>query len=249
MVSIFQEGSLTTVSGNMGSGKSDFSNMLSYLALKQGYHILSNIHLDYDNSVKELIKFESEFLNSEDIKNLLTGIRLVKNHKSIDDMLKRYHVIHNDIEFLCEVIKHKKNILILDETNLFYTSKRALTNDAVLFEMFISTIRKFYCSMILVIQRYGNFPPMARELSFCNISKITIKEGLFEIYPVGKCFTVVNIPKSPIRFETHSFSGFDFLLDWYKLISDIKNLSDNEVLSFLKKHAKTNFIQYMYYEK
>lgn len=248
MVSIYNEGSLTTISGNMGSGKSDFSNLLSYIALKKGYHILSNIHLDVKNTIAELIVFESK-LNSDDKLNLGLALKKVEHHKEINDMIKRYHVVHNDIEFLTEVIKHDKNVLILDETNLFYTSKRALTNDAILFEMFISAIRKFYCSMILVIQRYGNFPPMARELSFCNISKVTLKESLFEIYPVGKCFTVVNIPKSPIRFETHSFSGFDFLLDWYKLISDIKNLSDNEVLSFLKKHAKTNFVKYMYLDK
>lgn len=247
---MFNEGNLTTISGTMGSGKTDFSLLLMYIALKQGYHVLSNTKLDMKKTIIAIAKFEQKNLKSESTScNLLSGLKAFKNPKKITKLLNNYHVIHNDIEFLKEVIKHKKNILLLDETNLFTTSKRANTFDAVLFELIISCIRKFYSSMILIIQRYNNFLPLIRELSFCNMNKVVKKEAIIELYPINKVVTVVNIPKSPICFETHSFAGFDFLLDWYKLVSALKNLSDTDTLKFLKKQAKTNFAEFMRYDE
>lgn len=247
MVSIFDEGSLTTVSGIMGGGKSDFTNLLCCLALRQDIHIISNLELDVERTVAELEVFLKRYegdgkLNIKD---------LTKDVHRICRMLKNYHIVHNDIEFLKEIVKNSKGIeyhgfvLVLDETNLFSTSKQAMKPDAIMFEMFMSAIRKFYCSMILVIQRYSNFLPFIRELSFCNISKVTKTEALFEVYPVNKVFTVVNIPKSPIRFYTHGFSGFEFRLNWFKLINDLKDLPDQDVLKFLRKHAKSDFYTYL----
>jgi len=247
---MFDEGNLTTISGTMGSGKTDFSLLFMFIAMKQGFHVLSNTKLDMKKSIIEIAKFEQMNYKSDSVSsNLMSGLKLLKNPKKITKLLKNYHVVHNDIEFLKEVIKHKKNILLLDETNLFSTSKRATTFDAVLFELVISCIRKFYSSMILVIQRYNNFLPLIRELSFCNINKVVKKQAIIELYPINKVVTVINIPKSPICFETHSFAGFDFLLDWYKLVSELKNLTDTDTLKFLKKHAKTNFVQFMRYDE
>lgn len=248
-MTMFSEGNLTTISGTMGSGKTDFSLLLMYIAMKQGFHVLGNTKLDMKKTIIEIAKFEQKNYKSDSIpSNLLSGLKVLKNPVKITKLLKNYHVIHNDIEFLKEVIKHKKNILLLDETNLFSTSKRATTFDAVLFELVISCIRKFYSSMILIIQRYNNFLPLIRELSFCNINKVVKKQAIIELYPVNKVVTVVNIPKSPIIFETHSFAGFDFLLDWYKLVSELKNLTDKETLSFLRKQSKSNFAQFIRYE-
>jgi len=251
MVSIFDEGSLTTVSGVMGGGKSDFTNLLCFLALHQDVHIISNLELDIEKTIAEIEVFLTKMQGNGklNIKDLKSDI------KKITNMLKRYHIVHNDIEFLKEVIKERRNasnhgfVLILDEANLFSTSKRALNFDAILFEMFISAIRKFYCSMIVVIQRYSNFLPLIRELSFCNISKVTKTEALFEVYPINKVFTVVNIPKSPICFYTHGFSGFQFKLDWFRLINDLKDLPDVEVMDFLKKQAKNDFCNYIRFER
>lgn len=249
-MSMFGEGNLTTISGTMGSGKTDFSLLLMYIALKQGYYVLSNTKLDMKKCIIEIAKFEQKNHNSDSVSsNLLTGLKVFKNPKKITKLLKNYHVIHNDIEFLQEVIRHKKNILLLDETNLFSTSKRATTFDAVLFELVISCIRKFYSSMFLIIQRYNNFLPLIRELSFCNINKVVKKQAIIELYPINKVVTVVNIPKSPICFETHSFAGFDFLLDWYKLVSELKNLTDADTLKFLRKHAKSNFAEFIRYDE
>lgn len=249
-MSMFDEGNLTTISGTMGSGKTDFSLLLMYIALIQGYHVLSNTTLDMKKCIIEIAKFEQKNYKSDSVpSNLLSGLKILKNPKKITKLLKNYHVVHNDIEFLKEVIKHKKNILLLDETNLFSTSKRATTFDAVLFELVISCIRKFYSSMILIIQRYNNFLPLIRELSFCNINKVVKKQAIIELYPINKVVSVVNIPKSPICFETHSFAGFDFLLDWYKLVSELKNLTDTDTLKFLKKQAKTNFAEFIRYDE
>lgn len=249
-MSLFDEGNLTTISGTMGSGKTDFSLLIMYIAMKQGFHVLGNTKLDMKKTIIEIAKFEQKNYNSDNVSsNLLTGLKILKNPIKITKLLSNYHVVHNDVEFLKEVIKHRKNILLLDETNLFSTSKRATTFDAVLFELVISCIRKFYSSMILVIQRYNNFLPLIRELSFCNINKVVKKQAIIELYPINKVVTVVNIPKSPICFETHSFAGFDFLIDWYKLVSELKNLTDTETLKFLRKHAKTNFAQFIRYDE
>lgn len=248
-MSMFSEGNLTTISGTMGSGKTDFSLLLMFIALKQGYHVLSNTNLDLKRTIIDMTKYECRNYKSDGVSlNLTLGLKILKNPKKINKLLKNYHVVHNDIEFLKEVIKHKKNILLLDETNLFSTSKRATTFDAVLFELVISCIRKFYSSMFLIIQRYNNFLPLIRELSFCNINKVVKKQAIIELYPINKVVTVVNIPKSPICFETHSFAGFDFLLDWYKLVSELKNLTDTDTLKFLKKQAKMNFVEFMRYD-
>lgn len=248
-MSLFDEGNLTTISGTMGAGKTDFSLLLMYIAMKQGYHVLGNTKLDMKKSIIAITKFEQKNYKSKNVSaNLMLGLKLLKNPKKITKLLKNYHVVHNDVEFLKEVIKHKKNILLLDETNLFSTSKRAMVMDAVTFEMVISCIRKFYCSMIVVIQRYNNFLPLIRELSFCNINKVVKKQAIIELYPINKVVTVVNIPKSPICFETHSFAGFDFLLSWQKLVSELKNLTDADTLKFLRKHAKINFAEFIYYE-
>jgi len=135
MVSIFDEGSLTTVSGVMGGGKSDFTNLLCFLALHQDMHILSNLELDVEKTVREMEVFIKTFQGDGklDIKSLKSDMKVIKR------MLQRYHIIHNDTEFLKEVIKERRTaenhgfVLILDEANLFSSSKRSLNFDAILF--------------------------------------------------------------------------------------------------------------------
>lgn len=244
MVSIFDEGLLTTVSAPPGMGKTDFVQLLCYLALRHGYDVLSNIQLDMIGSITEIIVFENKMKNDGNF-TLGDGLKELKKSSEVIKLLKHYHLVRNDLEFLNEAIKYKKSVLILDEVNLFSTSKRGMSPDTIMFEMFISAIRKFYCSLIFVIQRYKNFLPMIRELSFCNITKITKQEAMFELYPINKVFTIINIPKSPLRFQTHGFSGWDFVIDWFKLFSDIKNLEDAKVISFLKKESQNGFVKYI----
>lgn len=232
-MSFYDEGNLTTISGTMGVGKTDYAFLLSYVAMRQGVTVLGNMQLDVEKSIVGIAKLE--------------GLNVIRDRKKILKFLNNYIVIHNDIELLKECIKHKKNLLVLDEANLFSTSKRAMTIDAITFELIISCIRKFYCSLILIIQRYANFLPMIRELSFLNISKVSKPVAIFEVFPINKVVTLENICKSPICFQTHSFSGFDFLLNWYRLVSDLKNLSDEEALKFLKKHSRNNFTNYINY--
>lgn len=233
MSTFFEEGNLVTISAAMGCGKTDFSLLLTYIAMKQGCRVLGNIELDVEKSIVAIARFEN--------------LNVIHDRKKIIKFLSNYVIIHNDVELLKECIKHKKNLIILDEANLFSTSKRAMTIDAVTFELIISCIRKFYASMILVIQRYANFLPMVRELSFLNISKVSKPVAILEIFPINKVATLENIPKSPICFQTHGFSGMDFLINWYRLVSDLKNLSDEEALKFLRKHARNNFLNYLNY--
>jgi len=129
--------------------------------------------------------------------------------------------------------------LILDEANLFQSSKRATQDSAHFLEQLTSIIGHFKTSMIYVIQRRKNLLPFLRELSICEIEKLSKKVAFMKFK--GLVFNLKNIPSCRVLgvdYQRESFASWKFETDLEEINHYIASnqMEYEDLIKFLDYH-------------
>lgn len=200
----YTEGFLTSLLGDKGAGKTDFSLLLSEIAIEVGD------------------------------RKIMTNIMCLEN--------KNIKIVNNDVDYLKWFLKFRKNILfVLDETGVFANSKEAMSYIPRQLEKFILMMRHFRTAVIFINQREYSTLPVVRDLSNAYIWKTSKKTCIWEYE--GRTIPVRNIRKTAIPFQTYSFAGFTFKLDWTILFNKLSSIDYTKAL-FKIKEIVSNEEQY-----
>ncbi len=159
----------------------------------------------------------------------------------------KYRPCYSDVQFFNRYLELGEDIFfVLDETNLFQSSKNAKGEQEKQLEMFVSLIRHFRASLVFIIQRRRNFMPMLREQSWYEFKKHEKK--VMEIYNIkGQSDSYTDIPPCEdfgVEFETYSFATFEFKLDLKDLVKDLAGKSTKQAKKELYRIAKDRYNTY-----
>lgn len=153
--------------------------------------------------IGNLLSYIGQILRKKD-QHILSNINIRKGLE--------YRHIASDRDYLTYRAELEGPItLILDEANLFQSSKRATQDSAHFLEQLTSIIGHFKTSMIYVIQRRKNLLPFLRELSVCEIEKLSKKVAYMKYK--GLIFTLKNIPSCRslgVEYQRESFASWKF---------------------------------------
>lgn len=228
---IQKEGIIASVSGVMGSGKTDFSLFLVELLLqsKTLFHIVTNIWLS-ENTLNE---------NSD----------LFYKDNMIDLLLQ-----------LCECAEMDGHTVVaMDETSLFFSRREPGKKSNIQFEKFLRLIRKYNCSIIFIEQVKDGLPGVALDLRTVVYHKTGKKKLFYSTISGQRNYNnyLSSIPRTILEFDTKHMGSFDLNIDLEALYEHVKGkknpikatrefigiIKENEskttegkVLEFIKNH-------------
>ena len=198
-----REGILATVSGVMGSGKTDFVLFVAEQLLKADkatFHVVTNIWLS-----PETLEANPTLHFRADMRSLL---------------LK-----------LCDCVEMSgHSVLAMDETAMFFSRREAYKKENIQFEKFIRLIRKYNSSMLLIDQMREGLPNAALELRTVVYHK-EAKKKLHYTSAMGERnynLYLKGIPRTSLGFDTKHMGYFDFNVNLEKLYEFIKG-RDNPI--------------------
>ena len=196
-----REGILATVSGVMGTGKTDFTLFIAEQLLKTEevtFHVVTNIWLDAETLTKNpALHFRA------DMRSLL---------------LK-----------LCECVQMSgHSVLAMDETAMFFSRREPNKKMNIQFEKFIRLIRKYSASMLLIDQMREGLPNAALELRTVVYHKEGKKKLHYSSNMGDRNYNLYlkGIPRTSLGFDTMHMGYFDFNVDLEKLYDYIKGRDD-----------------------
>lgn len=107
-----------------------------------------------------------------------------------------------------------KNIVILDESSIFGSGKRAMSKGNQNLEIFIDLIRKFRACVVFITPEYKNVMPKIRNNYEIWIDKKSHKIAYARLNSDrASPLKINNIPKTSIEFDTYNLAGFEFDID------------------------------------
>ena len=196
-----REGILATVSGAMGSGKTDFTLFVAEQLLKAEdvtFHVVTNIWL----TVKTLEEHPTLHYRS-DMRGLLLQ--------------------------LCDCVDMDgQAILAMDETAMFFSRREPGRKENIQFEKFIRLIRKYNASMLLIDQMQEGLPGAALDLRTVVYHKEGKKKLHYSSVMGDRSYNLYlkGVPRTALGFDTKHMGYFDFNVDLDKLYDSIKGRDD-----------------------
>lgn len=185
-------GRLIHISGNPGSGKTDFAMLLADYALKENFIIITNIKtkdailVRYGEEIrKEGVEYRS---------GLYKTIRM------------------SDLLYQC--IKHRKagkNVVVIwDEVSTFYNRQEAQRGTNIDMGKFLRLIRKFNANILFLEQIDDNLAGIANAMLVSKFIKETRKRVHYMTLPGEGQYNeyLESVPKASIDFDTGDFAGF-----------------------------------------
>lgn len=196
-----REGILATVSGTMGSGKTDFTLFVAEQLLKaedMTFHVVTNIWL-----TAETLEEHPTLHYRSDMRGLLLE--------------------------LCDCVDMDgQAVLALDETALFFSRREPGKKENIQFEKFIRLIRKYNASMLLIDQMQEGLPGAALDLRTVIYHKEGKKKLHYSSVMGDRSYNryLKGIPRTALGFDTKHMGYFDFNVDLEKLYDSIQGNDD-----------------------
>ena len=223
-------GRLIQISGNPGSGKTDFALLLTEFALKENFVVITNIL----SSEALLIRFGEEVEKEGNVyrDNFYRTVRM-------SDLL--YQCIRH--------IRDDRNVIIVwDEVSTFYNRSEAMKRENVDIGKLLRLIRKFNANILFLEQITDNLATIAREMLVAKFVKETRKRVHFMTLPGEGHYNeyLTSVPKARIHFKTGDFAGFmndvDFGDMFNKIaIEEVEKLDviEEYILKIINKNSKS----------
>lgn len=219
-------GQLFEVTGTMRSGKTNFTTFLIERALTHGYHIYTNINFYPENEIDEA------------------------KREGILDPDKEYYSVHPNIHFvttasdlIIKIYKTKKNLIVLDEAQLYAGSARGNAIMVRWFKEFVTQMGKLRGAMILITQVKSELAVMLKKklpLHEATIEKRSWDNRIVDIFFVPPqlgdepedpiCIKQWgNIPPSNLPYDHESPAMFKFDIDMELFLENISKLRTLQV--------------------
>ncbi len=225
-------GRLIQISGNPGSGKTDFALLLAEYALKENFVVITNIL----SSEALLIRFGEEVEGKE-------------GQVFRDDFYRTVRM--SDLLYQCiRHIRDNRNVIIVwDEVSTFYNRSEAMKRENIDIGKLLRLIRKFNANIFFLEQITDNLATVAREMLVAKFVKETRKRVHFMTLPGEGHYNeyLQSVPKAKIKFKTGDFAGFmndvDFGDMFNKIaIEEVEKLDKIEeyILKIINKNRKSN---------
>lgn len=223
---VLSPGQLLEVTGTMRSGKSNFTVFIVERALLKNYHIYTNINFYPEDEIDEAK--EEGILNPD----------------------QEYFSVHPNIHFctlaselITGLYKTKKNITVLDETQIYAGSARGNAVIVRWFKEFVTQIGKLRSSMILITQVKSELAVMLKKklpIHEARIQKISWKNRVVDVYYIPPqigddpddefCIKQWgNIPPTNLPYDHESPAMFEFDIDMEKFLRKISKLRTIQV--------------------
>lgn len=165
---------------------------------------------------------------------------------NIENNIPGFHLISTDVDLLEAFLKYKKSMtFIMDESNIIQDAHRPSGDVALNLYAFVSVVRKFRMSFWMIIQREANILLTIRDLTDIEIHKTSPTEGEMTIGPLVIPFN--NVPGTTdfkLEYDTYSFAGFRFLLEWPKILNALTGMSYDRAIKTLIEMDNNNFDGY-----
>lgn len=223
---VLSPGQLLEITGTMRSGKSNFTTFLIERALIKGYHVYTNINFYPEDEIEEAKK--EGILNPE--------MEYFSVHPNI-------HFVTLASELIMEIYKTKKNLIVLDEAQLYAGSARGNAKIVRWFKEFVTQMGKLRGAMILITQVKSELAVMLKKklpLHEARITKISWNNRIVDVFFVppqigdepeeAVCVkNWCNIPETNLPYDHESPAMFKFDIDMEVFLENISKLRTLQV--------------------
>lgn len=222
---VFNEGTISTLIGLPGAGKTNLaSNFMDMLSLR-GYNIYTNINF-----------FKKEVIpKAKQLGKLPNKIDYIPPHPTI-------HTIRSLSDLFIGLLTTEKNVTILDEAGIHASSGRATSKNVQNWKELAFIIRHLSSSLLLIAQSKKSVVPDLREtlVEFeLRIRKITPYNHMFTIatsvekiddytgesiiaFDVAEGDEYHNITLSRLPFDSKDFPYFDMDINLHEALKGLK---------------------------
>ena len=223
---VLSPGQLFEITGTMRSGKSNFTVFIIEKAVARNYHVYTNINFYPEDEIDEAKK--EGILNPD----------------------REYHSIHQNIHFvtlandlIIKVYKTTKNLIVLDEAQLYAGSSRGNAIIVRWFKEFVTQMGKLRASMILIAQVKSELAVMLKKklpIHEARIEKWSWNNRTVDIFyvppQIGEdpepeiCVkNWGNIPPTNLPYDHESPAMFKFDIDMEVFLEQISKLRTLQV--------------------
>ena len=191
-----------------------------------------------------------------DISILLAGIALrnnitvISNITSKDQRIKTTPKASELIRSL--VIDDQPKFVILDEMGISWARKQAMSGRNIALEKLARIIRKFKCSLLVIIQERNAIPPLISSFSTMKIHKTSTRRAHLALNnPECQLDCIINrIQKAQIDYDTNDIAALDLDLDIDEIFSAAATGKDSfsqreSIIKHLDKPPKPTRAQIM----
>jgi len=226
---IFGEGNVVTITGAMGSGKTDKACLFMEKAAEHGFHCHTIINFFRSSDIQKAI----------DMGKLRSGIDYIEKPSEI-------HFVRSFSELILGLLEYKNNIVFLDEAALFGSSNEANSKRVKMLKQLTYIIRHLDASIVFICQSRKSLVPDLREnlVSYqIQIKKVSEDN---RIMIVSKPIAVVNddgdesidfkvidaredMPSSHLAYDSKFLPSFKFDIDIDTLLDAIGGLDSIQV--------------------
>ncbi|MFX1502933.1 MAG: zonular occludens toxin domain-containing protein [Promethearchaeota archaeon] len=220
---IVNPGVILLITATMRGGKSNLASNLIEQAIKLGYNVYTNIlffkYKEIDEAIEEGI------------------LKQKKNYYWRKP--EEIHIVTKLSELILGLNKTRKNFTILDESQIFFSSKKGVGKDIRYLEGFITQSGKFDTAICFIAQFKSKLGTMLKEdaptIEF-KVFKKSFYNRYFEIWfnpqqsednfedPI-KLKTVKHIPPSHYPYDHLAPAGFDIDIDVEEFVNRISKMN------------------------
>jgi len=239
---LFHEGTISTLYGLPGSGKTNLMVFLSEMGAKHGFNMFSIIHY-FD--AEDIIRAKEQGLLPEGVK-----------YKPVPNNVK---TIKRVSDLLLGVLENDRNVVILDEAGVFASTRNPMAKKLRYILNLSYIIRHLRSSFIYVTQTDRSIPPEMRESLVkyeMNIRKhdnnsrvLTIKKRKeyydrngnehINFIPID---VIGRVPLTRLPWDGHFIPKFDFDIDLdetWNLLGEYNSLEVQDVgIDIIKEQIK-----------
>lgn len=145
--SVFNEGTISTLLGLPGAGKTNIAGNFMDMAVNRGYHIYTNCR----------------FFKNSQIEKACKRNKLPEQPDFYDETPDRIHTVRKLSSLIKGCLKTEPNIVMLDESGVHVSSYQSSSKESVNWRFLGMLIRHLSSSKMLVAQSKGSVVPDLRE--------------------------------------------------------------------------------------
>lgn len=224
---VFHEGTISTLIGLPGAGKTNLASVFMDMLTLRGYNIYTNINF-FDE------KIIGKAINLGKIPKI-PGHTYIPRNPSI-------HTIRSLSDLFIGLLTTEKNVTILDESGIHASSSRAMSKNVQNWKELAFIIRHLSSSLMLLAQSKKSIVPDLREtlVDFeMRVRKLSPRNRAFTIatsveviddytgessikFEVAEGDEYHNIPPTRFPFDSKDFPYFDMDIDLHEALKRLK---------------------------
>jgi len=227
---IFGEGNVVTITGAMGSGKTDKACLFMEKAVELGFNCHTIINFFRSNDIQKAL----------DIGKLRSGIDYIEKPSEI-------HFVKCLSELILGLLEYKNNIVFLDEAALFASSTEATSKRVRMLKQLTYIIRHLNASIVFICQSKKSLVPDLRENLVTYQIQIKKESEDNRVMLISKPFAIIDVngdesfdfkvidirekmPSSHLTYDSKFLPLFKFDIDIDNLLDAIGGLDSIQVI-------------------